>query len=296
MPLLVGASNDSLEISIATHPARVLAEFVVAHLQLLESRFQSVRQKDDVRLTDCHDLTGLQSELEEAVEFVLQSFVLPRRGDQASLLETVDLICVDGFQVFMGGDQEIGPLVAIDARRSPAVWQPGDLIPMPSLFRNVPESLHRSQDSQLNRLGYFPIICLPSDQVATPELFPLLLHEVGHAIDAYQDLSQTVLSQLQPVASESRYRYWNAWIEEIIADLFGLVLAGEAFGIALVNFVSGISLPSGVSTASAYPPLELRLNFSQQSDSPIRRLTKHSDCGTPRSTRRVAKPNGSGTP
>ena len=121
--------------------------------------------------------------LEQALAFIRSAFILPRkRGEDQQALEAADWMCVTIYERFIPGQNgPIGPLVAVDARRSPAIWESDDALPLPSLFRVQSSLLERTAapDSSETVLAYFPVICMPSSLTVSPEYFPLLSHEVG---------------------------------------------------------------------------------------------------------------------
>ncbi len=53
---------------------------------------------------------------------------------------------------------------------------------------------------------------------------------------------------------------WEAWVEEILCDLIGLLIFGPSFVAAHCNLLYGIS-PSGVNFSDAHPPVACRVNM-----------------------------------
>ncbi len=105
------------------------------------------------------------------------------------------------------------------------------------------------------KLASFPIVCLPDALARLPEYYPLLAHEVGHAVDNALGLCAQVNSEL----SGEYVSLWQAWMHEIIADVIGVVLAGRAFLIALEDFIEFQPVEIQNKASSRYPGKALRL-------------------------------------
>jgi len=201
-------------------------------------------------------------EFDAAIRFVREAFINPRRsGPDAGTLEAADWLCVEGFQFFLNqavvnpNDYPVGPIVALDSQRSPAIWREDAELRIPSLFGG--DTIPRGGgDSGV--LAAFPVICLPSDLARLPEYYALLSHEIGHAVDTALGLSKELLDHLKGIQFE---KYWRSWMREMVADAVGLTLSGEAFAFALWRFVQRSSLDREVSPGNPYPPTELRLAF-----------------------------------
>jgi len=249
------------EMSIAPRQQQELVRFVDAYSKNL--RDLTDQAKSDSSENKLQLLLGRQQELEEALQFIDQAFISPRflSRDQ-QFLEAADWVCVEGYCSYISeSNGPIGPLVAIDARRSPAVWEAGSSLPLPSLFQRQPQQFDRANtvDASTRELAYFPVVCLPSTMARLPELYPLLSHEVGHAVDYAVGLTQAITSKLP---DESK-NLWSAWMREIVADTVGLILSGKGFAFALYNFVRFLNISETISDNSRYPGLSLRLAMVQ---------------------------------
>lgn len=92
-------------------------------------------------------LLTLHHEVESALQFFEQAFLGPRlfQPNQVAL-ESADLLCVEGYLRFVDHpDIPIGPLVAVDARRMPAVWSADAILPLPSLLERQARPAEWSQ-------------------------------------------------------------------------------------------------------------------------------------------------------
>lgn len=247
------------ELSISQRQGEELVRFIRAFSTNLQQQIENAAQDEGDYTMQI--LLGRQQELEEALQFIDQAFIGPRfQTREQQFLEAADWLCVDGFRCYVDDEKgPIGPLVAIDARRSPAVWEPGASLPLPSLFQRQPQQISRSQeaDDQSRSLAYFPVVCLPSSLARLPELYPLLSHEVGHAVDQAHGLTGLVVEQL-PDELGNHKSYWQAWMREIIADTIALQLSGKAFAHALYNFARYLRVPDTISDTCLYPSISLR--------------------------------------
>ncbi len=245
------------DLSIADRQRQELIRFVEAYSDNMQEVMENVRHENSSYKLQL--MLGRQQELEEALRFVDQAFVSPRfLSKEQQFLEAADWVCVEGYCRYLSeSDGPIGPLVAIDSRRSPAVWEAGTSLPLPSLFQRQPQQFTRSDsvDVRTRQLAFFPVICLPSTMARLPELYPLLSHEVGHAVDFTLGLTQAITSDL-PMKSKE---YWAAWMHEVVADTIGLLLSGEGFALALFNFVRFLNISESISVNSRYPGISLRL-------------------------------------
>jgi|GEM_PF-1186045 len=203
-----------------------------------------------------------ESELNQALSFIQSAFVSPRHKNPfQQILEAADWMSIEIWQRSRPpANSPIGPVVAVDSRRSPAVWVADAALPLPSFFQRTPDLVSREANGNASdkSLTWFPLICMPTVLTRMPEFLPLLAHEVGHAIDDAQGLSRQVLEKL-PESSDREY--WQAWIREMLADLIGLMESGEAFLLALDAYLKFMSTSNSVSRSNGYPPVSLRFAF-----------------------------------
>lgn len=212
-------------------------------------------------------LVSRRFEFESAIRFVEEAFIKPRLDPEQSLvLEVADWLCVDAFQLFVVANATspesypLGPLVALDSQRSPAMWNDDAGLTIPSLF-DLTARINRAPESSTSGLAVFPVISLPADLSRLPEYYALLTHEVGHAVDAAFGFTKRILEKLKG----SRHKdYWNAWMREIVADAAGVTLSGEAFALAWWRFVRPMSPKTDLTYSDPYPPISLRLSFLRQ--------------------------------
>lgn len=212
-------------------------------------------------------LVSRRFEFESAIRFVEEAFIKPRLDPEQSLvLEVADWLCVDAFQLFVVANATapenypLGPLVALDSQRSPAMWNDDAGLTIPSLF-DLTARINRAPESSTSGLAVFPVISLPADLSRLPEYYALLTHEVGHAVDAAFGFTKRILAKLEGTRHKD---YWNAWMREIVADAAGVTLSGEAFALAWWRFVRPMSPKTDLTYSDPYPPISLRLSFLRQ--------------------------------
>ncbi len=279
---LAGKAGDDASFSMFPRHAEELHRYLSAHRAKLVQWQQKVRglpQQPDEQIhppenppTDpsIHLLGSYRFDLDSAVRFVEEAFLKPRRSpDSARILEAADWYCVDAFQELLSqttqgaGDKvnfPVGPIVALDSQRSPAVWKETAELKIPSLFT---ESITvRPPGGSASALPPFPVVCLPADLIHLPEYLVLLAHEVGHVADDAKGLSSAILELLdKDPSARPHIGFWRAWMREIIADAAAVVVAGEAFAHALWRFMGRRSIDRSLTESNPYPPSELRLVF-----------------------------------
>lgn len=248
-------------VSMAPRQAKELAQFIQAHCSELErycAKVEAAPTDINVQL-----LTTRHMELEEALRFIKRAFIQPRStGDEIQVLLAADWMSVEGFQLFVPDSEEspdsanspVGPLVAIDSSQSPAVWAPDAELPVPSLFRVQPRKIARD-NGDARTLPPFPLICLPGHLVRCPEYYPLLSHEVGHAVDNALGLSARILEALP---RGLQMNHWKGWMREILADAVGVTLSGEGFLVALTRYLDVLTPFEEISASNPYPGNTLR--------------------------------------
>ena len=243
-------ATDNL-ISITVRHATELSLFIKVYCTELNNYCSKLKASGTD--LDRQLLMTRNMELEQSVRFVERAFIEPRTGLESQVLEAADWMCVEGFRFFVQDDDKIpiGPLVAIDSSVTPAIWAPDAELPIPSLFQTQPSRVDRQE-----KLAYFPVICLPGQMARSPEYFPLLSHEVGHAVDYYRSVTASILKEVKDTPLK---KYWSAWMREIVADTIGLTLSGEAFIVALHRYLNVLSPLVEISDSNAYPANKLRL-------------------------------------
>ncbi len=260
------AGEGIRDISVHPRIAEQLTQYLEGHISELESTLAMEKQSPSP--LNRNITIARQEAVSKAVEFVEQSFLAPRRGQQNSwILEAADRICMSGFRKFIPDDHTqspSGPLVAIENSLSPAVWSPDAELPIPSLFDLTPNRIVRSTQSNLNGLPdlpNFPLVCLPSDLLKQPGYLALLNHEIGHAVDAYLDLTGNFITKIKGTEHEE---FWHTWARELVADAVGIALSGPGFLLAFSSYARTREISDEISSSHGYPGLNLRLWFQHR--------------------------------
>ena len=85
-----------------------------------------------------------------------------------------------------------------------------------------------------------PVIGVPWYQVAHLPDAPVIAHEVAHDVTAALGLRDAFAEHARPVleAVPQRATAWSAWLEEVHADLYGVLCLGPAFASAMADLLA----------------------------------------------------------
>jgi hypothetical protein len=135
---------------------------------------------------------------------------------------------------------------------------------------DVPGEMMRKEEfERALRCIPIPVIGIPWFQVKHLPDALVIGHEVGHDVEHDLHLAPTIASLLEAAfdtkaVPNHRRRAWQAWTEEVFADLYGVLAAGPAFVEALIDFLVGD--PRSVATEwksdpnwGSYPTRALRV-------------------------------------
>ncbi len=248
------------ELSMAPRQAQELSSFLAA----FGGRLNKIAQEPDPSLGHIKEVIAFEYEVDRAYRFVDQAFLSPRSlGREQRALGVADWFCVEGFRLLVDDrhDGPVGPIVAIEASRSPAVWSEDSSLPIPSLLTPSPQvfSRRRQGDESSKKLGRFPLIFFPGNLVRSPADFCLLSHEVGHAADTAQNYTKAILLDVGREAPN--FSFWRVWMREIVADAVGVLLSGEGYLLSFISFTRYLGLRERADSRSSYPGYTLRLHI-----------------------------------
>jgi hypothetical protein len=168
--------------------------------------------------------------------------ILNQRKDPTfgALLTVADLTAANCYLTCMDKAVEWGLCAENEHREPPLVFlissTSPDIFGRGKKLENVDEDLiFGSQTLPIS------LARVPFDQVSCIWLLCALHHEVGHNLDQELNLRKELLkhlelqlpqvgSQAQPATPAERIGVWKGWAGEILADAFGVLLAGAAFG------------------------------------------------------------------
>ncbi len=89
----------------------------------------------------------------------------------------------------------------------------------------------------------FPIVRIPYERVESPWGMGVVLHEIGHNLQAdmgiWQETQRAVQRRVLSVCGNAWLtRIWGRWHKEIFADLIALLLGGPASAMGMMDFLS----------------------------------------------------------
>jgi hypothetical protein len=154
--------------------------------------------------------------------------------DLKPLLMSADLIAADCYLTCMNRAVQWGRLTESQFREPPLVYLEASDSPV-TASRGREIKLLSSRIVFSDQALPIPVVRLPSDHVRCLWLFCSLHHEVGHNVDQDLKLRDELSEQLavrlggEGVPPE-RITVWQQWTSEILADVFGVLLAGAGFG------------------------------------------------------------------
>lgn len=114
-----------------------------------------------------------------------------------------------------------------------------------------------------------PLIGLPWLHVGhLPDLI-LIAHEVAHIIADDLELDREFAPLLASVTAipDSRKSHWQAWLDEVFADVVGVLGGGAGFGFGLLRALAGDAstiIGESADPRGAYPPKRVRMAIVRQ--------------------------------
>ena len=185
-------------------------------------------------------------------------------------LRAVDRIAESGYTSVLKRAHELELRVANRRLPCPMAWLQPDIVPVtfPRGRQVLAPSLRYLKQVRLP----FPVVLLPHDYLQAPWWLTSVLHEVGHDLDHDLGLTPLVKRHLGAALGDKHERKdaWLEWIPEILADLFGLALAGPAYASSLLQIAAPIvGLDTTLTSVGTHPPLLLRLALLSRFTPPL---------------------------
>jgi hypothetical protein len=109
------------------------------------------------------------------------------------------------------------------------------------------------------------VIALPRIEKNNPLIWPVLMHEVGHALVQDQQIDQALSNRLQEISKKGQMEMMQQWGRELGSHLLALKLLGPSYLLAYLNFFT-FMFHSGRNMMYAHN------RDSQDAPSPIRRI------------------------
>jgi hypothetical protein len=105
-----------------------------------------------------------------------------------------------------------------------------------------------------------PIVTLPTDQLRCAWWLSFLYHEVGHLIDRELGVRTCLLTAIKSLSlPDERGTRWEPWVEEVTADVFGVLYGGPGYGLMLAELLGAVG--PALAPESQYPPYWLRVRL-----------------------------------
>lgn len=112
----------------------------------------------------------------------------------------------------------------------------------------------------------FPLVLMPRYPISAVASLCLIHHEIGHNIDADLGLSDALRPELEARLEAAQtppqlIDTWLEWLEEVVADAFGTLLAGQAYAFEMAGWAAALGDDVGLSSRThPYPSLRVALS------------------------------------
>ncbi|MGA7730132.1 MAG: hypothetical protein WCD37_02545 [Chloroflexia bacterium] len=178
------------------------------------------------------------------LDFYMNVFAQRRDPHYKVALDDADLVAASCYQPCVELALSWGAIANETMRTPPITVLTGELSATAGTrehkMRALPtaSNLHYFQDALLP----IPFVFLPFDQARTLWGLCSIHHEVGHVLvqdfGLLNDISVEVDASLtQAGATGERKGYWQGWLYEVIADTFGVLLAGASYAHLLLQLL-----------------------------------------------------------
>jgi hypothetical protein len=255
--------NEALE----KHHTQVLA--LTGCLRGLRSQTEAAfeRAKRDGILTEARNIESLLLGIRRIWEFFRSKLVQRHDPVLREFLQLADELAWACYRPVL---DVAGPAFH---REPPLVFLNGGLSPY-ALSRQDAFSAEDVPGEALNGRTYapilqhlpIPVIGVPWPQASYFPDLPVVAHETGHTVESDFGLTDwvkaAIVAQLPQDGRAQRSGHWQAWSNEVFADLWGCLTLGPAFVGSLMDFLSlGRNVVENeISTeSSSYPTAHLRM-------------------------------------
>lgn len=136
----------------------------------------------------------------------------------------------------------------------------------------TPMTMNRGGSIGLNFTGGsataipFPLVFIPHYPDTSVGSLCVIQHEVGHNLDEDFGISESIEPLLENRLSESNNQdvdTWLAWLPELAADVFGLILAGTALAVELADWARVLGDDNALAS-STHPYPSVRVRFAEE--------------------------------
>lgn len=112
----------------------------------------------------------------------------------------------------------------------------------------------------------FPLVLMPRYPISAVASLCLIHHEIGHNIDADLGLTDALRPELEARLEAAQtppqlIDTWLEWLEEVVADAFGTLLAGRAYGFEMAGWAAALGDDAALASRThPYPSLRVALS------------------------------------
>jgi hypothetical protein len=215
--ILDGLLKEQKEVLARLHPSLTLEEFA--------------EKRSDIEKT----LTGTHSIL------ATFNYIFSQRDKSPEykfLLDIADIIAAKCYLPCIKLANKWRGLPLEHFREPPLVYFNAMLSPAAITRSHAVNQVGLKMYGELEHLLPISIISLPFHDRAALWTYCSIYHEVGHLLDndiGLRDNLENIVTKDLP--ESDRKRFWQLWLREMIADAFGVLLGGVAFGYALFTML-----------------------------------------------------------
>jgi hypothetical protein len=158
------------------------------------------------------------------------------------LVDAANLIAADSYKTCLDRVRDWGLITEQQFREPPLVYLEADISPATASREKKVQALGFPLRQYRNLRLPIPIVSLPTDYADCLWLFCTLFHEVGHNLEQDLKLARELKVHLGRKLEEKgvpteRRKVWRQWTNEILADVFGVLLGGAGFVYSLTSLL-----------------------------------------------------------
>ena len=125
--------------------------------------------------------------------------------------------------------------------------------------------IYTTEAEQVAAALVVPVISLPWHRSAWLPVCLSVAHEVGHVVVTDLDLGRWLIDRLAGAdLPEARRPAWQAWREEVWADIFAAVVCGSTTSISLLDQLADDDVEPAAPPWGDYPPVSVRARLIEE--------------------------------
>jgi hypothetical protein len=167
-------------------------------------------------------------------------FVLGQREDPhyyRAALDVADLIAADCYGPCIERAAQWGAIDKTRFRAPPLTYLNAQLSPAAFTRRHAFGAFKMPIEGNSELKLPISIVSLPFHHTPAVWTFCALHHEIGHIIDQDLGLYESIRPLLEATVAEDRRSIWVAWLREMIADTFGVLLGHAGYASLLAKLL-----------------------------------------------------------